>query len=1003
MISFKEVTNSVGIFNQGLSYGASWGDFNGDKYPDLWVSNHFPWQFNDSFNYVGTLYLNQRDGTFANITSQAFFPQPQLGDRHGGAWADFDNDGDQDLIVLVGAVQGTESGSNQFYVNEGGVLEERASELGIDYSLSRGRTPLWFDLDQDGLLDIFLGAEARPDGQSPPAIFKQNDSGFEDISVAIDFNETEAEFAFVSDLSGDGNLDAVFKSTPLSVYDSSDNSFEDITNTLIFDAIQSKDVVSGDFNGDLRPDLYLTRGSKFFTSNLVQDSLKIAKARIVSEGDQKGIQFDSSGAVRFSLDIGSKPALYPPIYIGAEGFSPNDLDFTLSPDAPEVEGILPHTPGEDRGIYIGYDSTSQQWQILVSSSDRLNLRTRIETTEPISDLTAIGFDPNTVPRNDQLLINTENGLIDQSQAAGINAIPVAGNSVVTGDFDNDMDLDLYIVTTNHAGNLPNILYENQGDGTFLAVPDVGGAEGTNLGLGDSVVTADYDLDGFLDLFVTNGEGVPLLNFDAPSQLFRNQGNSNHWLEIDLEGVVSNRDGIGAQVFVTAGGVTQLREQSGGIHHKSQNHQRLHFGLADNTKIDEILIKWPNGQEQIINNVAVDQLLQVIEPSESFVPGKPDYAVASESGVFLWKDTFDGPYHLRTVGSQGLSQFSVNLIATDGLLELNPFSLETDDDLATTEFGFSFDSQVFGGQDGLDFRLAPGAQALFSVTQDGVANPRQLNMGKEATPLSPDGWIINSEEFAQRPEYTTGVDLGLFIGQGNSTEKLEFRWNADEYFHHTNLSVLSSEDMASFSAVRLESNDKLTNLNNGVKIESTIKNYWDGLDVTVPEPVNIGFAYEQDSLLQPHRVNANLQDGFLNDPNAYWLPLATPYGQPEYNPSEESGLFLWKEEQGLWHLRVTGGTDTSNRYIGSIVSDSPATFVNGVGIEPNDQININDPLRIDFDLRVFTGYQDGIDFSFPENASLSINLQEATEEAASLFNIGSERWSVSSLPLDISGW
>ncbi len=674
----------------------------------------------------------------------------------------------------------------------------------------------------------------------------------------------------------------------------------------------------------------------------------------------------------------------------------------MSTDDPDVEGIFSHTPGVDRGIYIGYDSTQQHWQILVSSPDRFVLRTLIETSEPISDLTAIGFNPNTLPRDDQLLINTEQGLIDQSQEAGINSVPIAGSSIVSGDFDNDMDLDLYIVATGPAGNRPNILYENQGDGTFLSVPDAGGATGTNLGIGDSVVTADYDLDGFLDLFVTNGESPRQLNQDAPYQLFHNQGNDNHWLEIDLEGVVSNRDGIGAQVFVTAGGVTQLREQSGGIHNKAQNHQRLHFGLADNEKVDEILIRWPNGQEQKINNVPVNQLLHILEPSESFAPGKPVYTVGSESGVFVWKNTFDGAYRLRTVGAEDPTQFLVNLISTDGLQDVTPFSLETNDKLEETEFGFSLDSQLVGWQDGVDFHLAPGAKALFSVTQDGVANPRQLNVGNEGTPLSPDGWIIDSEAFPLRPDFTPGEDLGLFVGQGSSPEELEFRFNGDGNFHQTKLSVLSSEATASFSPVKLDLHDELTTLNNGVTIEGGVSTGLDGLDVTIAEPVQIGFAYEQDSLLPPHRVNPNLQDDLLKFPNAYWLPLATPYGQPEYDPSVNEGIFLWLDEQDFWHLRMTGSEEGS-RYVGSIVSDQAAINVQTVKLEETDVVDTTDPLRIDFDFRVWQSWEDGIDFRFPEGAALTLNLEEPGEGAADLLHVGAEQWSVSELPLDISGW
>jgi hypothetical protein len=55
------------------------------------------------------------------------------------------------------------------------------------------------------------------------------------------------------------------------------------------------------------------------------------------------------------------------------------------------------------------------------------------------------------------------------------------------------------------------------------------------------------------------------------QLYHNAGNANHWLEIDLEGPRSNRDGVGAVVYINAGGVTQVRMQDGGIHNRGQNH------------------------------------------------------------------------------------------------------------------------------------------------------------------------------------------------------------------------------------------------------------------------------------------------------------------------------------------------------------------------------------------------------------------------------------------------
>ncbi|MEO0928524.1 MAG: CRTAC1 family protein, partial [Cyanobacteria bacterium J06643_13] len=233
--------------------------------------------------------------------------------------------------------------------------------------------------------------------------------------------------------------------------------------------------------------------------------------------------------------------------------------------------------------------------------------------EAITEPEAIGFDNELSPRDDLLLLNDGEGLVDSTAGSGINSVRTAGLSTVAGDFDNDMDLDLYVVTANAAGNEPNVLYDNQGDGTFEAIADLEDGTGSNLGIGDTVSTADYNNDGFLDLLLTNGSFPHLLNKTAPYQLLENEGNDNHWLGIDLEGTTSNRDGIGAKVYVTAGGVTQLRQQTGGMHDQTQNSDRLHFGLADNTVVDDIRIEWSSGIVQQLDSIDSDQILTVVEP------------------------------------------------------------------------------------------------------------------------------------------------------------------------------------------------------------------------------------------------------------------------------------------------------------------------------------------------------------------------------------------------------
>ena len=1005
IIRFEDVTNQAGIgFIKGLSAGSSWGDVNGDSLPDLYVSNHF---------LPASLYLNLGDGTFRDIASDTLSSQGS--DTHAVGWADFDNDGDQDLIQFTGAETGQGSEQNYLYVNNGDRLIDRATDLGVTYSPARSRTPLWYDYDNDGWLDIVWSSRSRSDRQAPSTIFRQTSAGFEDVRAITGFNVDDSRFSFLSDLSGNGRLDLAIgrgAGRGLTIFDTQTAPFVDISSELLPRGVGGADIVSADFNGDLRPDLYFTRAG-LPPSEVVRDDSNAISARLQVRQDEKGVQFDTDGEITLSIrpfPLGASSVQDGDVFIGATGLRLSDIPrtqssgvrtFSLSPDDPNMQGIFPHTAGVDRGVYIGYDPVQQQWQLLLSGPDSDSLATIIQSTTAIDQLNSVGFENNQTPLEDILLINSDQGFVDRSDSSGINTVPNAGTSVTSGDFDNDMDIDIYVAASGTAANRPNILYENQGDGTFISAPDSRGAAGTDRGAISTVTTADYDLNGFLDLFLTTAEWPPLLIDDGPHQLLHNQGNGNHWLQIDLEGTVSNRDGIGAQLFATAGGITQLREQSGGgVHFYSQNHQRIHFGLANFNTLEKLEIRWPSGIIQTIEDIPANQLIKVVEPSEEFQPGESSFSVGAEEGVFIWKETFDGPYRLRTNGNDVLTRFSVNLISTQEIQGVTPLQLEPNDQLSTTEFGFSLDSWVVDQQDGIDFQLAPGARGLLSIAQDGIPNPRFLSVGSQKSRLSPVGWIVNSNDLPARPPFTMGQDLGLFVGKGTASN-VEFRWNGDGNFHAADLTVLAADSQPRFTPVDLDGNglgkDSLLRYENGVSISGTVGTLQDGLDVGLTDPVQLGFSYQQDSLFQSHRVNP-LQDQ-LGLPNAYEVPLAEPYGQPNYNPDQESGLFIWKDkETGIWHLRASAGGN-ERVFQGSIIADQNVLLSQTVDVEPNDVVNTGSPERIDFTLSVLGNGQDGIDFQFPDEAALSINIDNGPTD----LRIGAEKWAVNQVPLDLSGW
>lgn len=634
-IQFEEVSQQAGIHRIGESWGNAWGDFDGDGYLDLWATNH---------KHKPSLYRNNGDGTFTDIIDEVWDANP-FADTHGVAWADFDNDGDQDLIVLSGSGGGTNPTNpkhdNHFYVNENGMLIERAAEFGIDFPLLRGRAPLWLDWNNDGKLDILLTGRVRPDtsgGLVTSSLFEQTGHRFENVnSISGCHIEKDSSLAQLTDLTGDGAMEVVVEGNPYPqvIYDISSTSFNALTGMINFPKTYNvQDAVFADFNGDLLPDAFLARG--IYRSYIDTATPKQIKIQMQTNLGEKGVKFKTEGDVGFEIHSIWTTQLRQ-LVIGAEGYTLKAFDgehipsdqirnvgsflFVLSPNDARVEGLKARPEVENYGIYVGYDPEQEMWTLLYHTRPPIDtnwtgLEARIESTHPISEVEPINFTPFDMFANPQsVLLTNKRNLFEKSATFS------EGRSVVTGDFDNDMDIELYLVRSSSAGNLPNHLYENQGDGTFVQLAGSGGAEGSTQGRGQSVTMADYDRDGYLDLFVTNGRGAYPFN-EGPDQLFRNTGTGNNWLQIDLEGTVSNRDGIGARLFATTpDGKTQLRENGGGTHWAQQDQKRIHFGLAQNEKVSELAIHWPSGIIQKLKNVPVNQVLHVVETDrQASLPG-----------------------------------------------------------------------------------------------------------------------------------------------------------------------------------------------------------------------------------------------------------------------------------------------------------------------------------------------------------------------------------------------
>ena len=126
---FHDVTAGSGLDKYvGMTHGSAWGDFDGDGLPDLYVTNHLN---------GAKLFRNLGKGHFEDVTDKFFTPQDLAGDKHGAAWADFDNDGRLDLVQLIGTGRGVGSEPKRLFRNLGIRFENVAAALGVDNPYGR--------------------------------------------------------------------------------------------------------------------------------------------------------------------------------------------------------------------------------------------------------------------------------------------------------------------------------------------------------------------------------------------------------------------------------------------------------------------------------------------------------------------------------------------------------------------------------------------------------------------------------------------------------------------------------------------------------------------------------------------------------------------------------------------------------------------------------------------------------------------------------------------------
>lgn len=238
------------------------------------------------------------------------------------------------------------------------------------------------------------------------------------------------------------------------------------------------------------------------------------------------------------------------------------------------------------------------------------------------------------PRDRQLLFrNNGDGTFTRvSEAVGITGLHGAMASQV-GDVDNDGYPDIVLGTGNPAldWDEPKVLYHNDGHGHYQDIAASAGL--VDFGMLHGMAFSDYDDSGNLSLYGSFGGFYWGSREEA--RLFRNLGCGNRALEVKLVGTRSDRDGIGARLVATTDGRKVYAWEDGGSGFGSMNSRIVHLGLGASRQIESLEVDWPSGLHQHFANVRTGQRIEITE-------GRPHYRVLA---VFR-RDRSPAPAHPR---------------------------------------------------------------------------------------------------------------------------------------------------------------------------------------------------------------------------------------------------------------------------------------------------------------------------------------------------------------------
>lgn len=507
---------------------------------------------------------------------------------------DFDRDGWQDIYVTNSG----EGSSNALYRNLGdGRFKDVAAELGVADVNRPGSgvsmSAVWGDYDNDGYEDLLLVKWGKPE-----LFHNDQGRGFSRVTEQAGLPPwVNANTAIWFDYDGDGRLDVFiggYFSEAIDLWNLETtrimpDSFEYATNGgrkyLLhnlgggrFEEVAEKlgikssrwalAAAAADLRGTGRPDLFIA--NDYGVSELyLNDGRRFHEA-----GQQTGVGFAPKSGMNAAFgDILNQGrfAVYVS-NISEDGILIQGNNLWVPREGTTAKNLKYDNLARDFGVELGGWSFGAQFGDL-NNDGALDLYL---TNGYVS------------------LDRNRSYWYDYSKVAG-------GNSTIIGDASNWPAFE----GRSLAGYQPKRVWINDGAGRFTDVAQAVGV--TDLYDGRAVALADLWNRGVLDVVVAN-QAAPLL-------VYRNTVKpENAWIAFELEGTVSNRSAIGAQVTLHWNGRQQVQDVSGGSGFSAQNQRRLHFGLGRNAQPDKAVVRWPSGKLQTIERPATGTLHKVREPA-----------------------------------------------------------------------------------------------------------------------------------------------------------------------------------------------------------------------------------------------------------------------------------------------------------------------------------------------------------------------------------------------------